>query len=250
MSGWGFLVKWFKRMGWIAEEKKAYNNMITNCHFHKKRPAVVACQMCGRPLCAKCADTNFINRPICRQCCTRQFIRQRRSAGVTALAALSIVSGVFLCARVATPFPMLFVVWRAMSRELNFCGVPLNSTHAVINTAYLFVAGIFLIMAGIDLLRLREWARRGSIIFALVNLPVYVASTLLLIFWVLPVAYNTGIESVSVPSAIIGAVFCTAVAAAWSLAYLITLKRPSVRLEFGNMTRKGDPAPARQDAQA
>lgn len=244
------MVKWFKRMGWIAGEKKVYNNMITNCHFHEKRPAVVACQMCGRPLCTKCADTNFINRPICRPCCTRQFIRQRRSAAVTALGVLSIVSGVFLCVRVATPLPMLFVVWGALRPELNFCAVPMSSVHAIINTAYLFAAGIFLIMAGIDLLRLREWARRGSIIFALVNLPVYVASTLLLIFWVLPVAYKTGIESVSVPSAIVGAVFCTAVAAAWSLAYLITLKHPSVRLEFGGMTRKSGPAPARGDAKA
>ena len=190
--------------------------MITNCHFHKKRPAVVACQMCGRPLCTKCADTNYINRPICRPCCTRQFLRQRRNAGIVVLALVAFLIGA------AYLIVFLFLL-------LEPHGHPLQTWLA----PYEIATGMLSVMAvvcGIGLLRLKNWARVSMIVFAIAAivfqcyLGVYLAV-------LIP-------STVGVFYGFFGVVCGLTYILPWAVPYIVFLTRPLVKAQFGHTDEK------------
>jgi len=183
-----------------------------SCYFHRARPAVIACQMCGRPLCRKCADTNFMNRPICRPCCAQRFLRQRRSAGVVVLALVAFLIGA------AYLFVFLFLI-------LEPHGHPLQTWLA----PYEIATGMLSVMAvvcGIGLLRLKNWARVGMIVFAIAAivfqcyLSVYLA---VLVPSTGGVFYN-----------FFGVVCGLTYILPWAVPYIVFLTQPLVKAQFGH----------------
>lgn len=206
----------------------------TKCHFHPERDSVIICQNCGRPMCKECAYTNYWHRPICRPCCVRHFIEQRREGKITLLAICSIVTGLLLCAKAAIPAPALFLMWRIFVPHLAFGTV---AGYMIPGVVFLLASGIFLIVSGIDLLRLNDWARRWMVVYVPIAWAAWVVSAGVFFWWLVPAAQEATRTHFGMVEAGASMAIGTAVVAAWGLAYLCTFSQPLVKAQFGNVLK-------------
>lgn len=138
---------------------------VLGCAYHKHKPAMTVCALCGMPICQRCAQAGPSGFPICRPCCVEQGIKQKRSGDVTTLSILSIVFG-----GLALALAVLSLVSILSAARSSGAG---SSGWDFFYLAFWGVCGsvqLPLIASGIGMLSLRNWARTGSIVCAILIL--------------------------------------------------------------------------------
>jgi len=214
-----------------------YSVPPAKCAYHASRPAVAHCTICGRAVCRSCAQPDKKAKPICRPCALQTGVPQRRSTGVTILAALSIIMSALClwCVPVALLGSALFA-FKLDAERLIFG----YATYEKANVAFNVITSIFAFVFGIGLLRLRDWARKGTIILQIFMLAWSAATQALLFAWIIPAEKAAGIRTFPVEK---GLVWWAGSVSFYAL-YVVFFTRPIVKVQFGHQLKDWTPPSA------
>jgi hypothetical protein len=213
-----------------------YSVPPAKCSYHSSRPAAAHCTICGRSVCRSCAQPNKNAKPVCRPCALQTGVRQRRSAGVTILAILSIIGGAL--GLMCFPFAVLLSAI-ALPRTGEAAAIPGYATYGTASVVIMFAVCPFLLVFGIGLLRLRDWARKWMV-FTQWFIVLWVAAEIALQFiWLVPAMNAAGIRIDW-----LNYIISWAVTVALCALYIIFFTRPMVKVQFGHQVQNWTPASA------
>jgi hypothetical protein len=220
-----------------------YSVPPAKCGYHASRPAVAHCAICGRAVCRSCAQPDKKAKPICRPCALQTGVPQRRSRGITVLAVLNIVSGGLgiLCLPIAALWPG---GREAAHEAAAIAAIPGYAAYSMAGVAFSFAVAIACFVTGIGLLRLRDWARKGTIIIQITGLAWGAAGQMSNLLWIVPAKRAAGIAIRPMETDIISNAAMWAFAVAMSMLYIIFFTRPMVKVQFGRQLKNWTPPSA------
>lgn len=114
------------------------------------------------------------------------------------------------------------------------------ATYEKVTLIVAVVGSLLLVVFSFGLLGLRDWARKGLIIFQIVNLAEVGGSYCLAVYWLIPAEIAAGIRSDAYGCAI-GHLVIGAWRLAWLMLYLVVLTRPMIKVQFGHQLKEGAP---------
>lgn len=204
------------------------------CEYHGGRPAVAKCKVCGRNVCRYCAQVDGKGKPICRPCCVARGVRQKRSVGVTVLGILDIIGG----GTGVAYLPLVLLIWPVAQGSAGAeWAIPGYKAWNIAKTVLDFCISGALLVSGIWLLMLRDWARRVTVVLEVCTLIWMVMSAVPQFAWIIPARAGAGhpVSAFSVvTSDIIGVAVC--------VLYIVFFTRPMVKAQFGRQLKGWTPA--------
>ncbi len=219
-----------------------YATPPANCYYHSSRPAVTYCMACGRPTCRSCTQADPAGRPMCRPCCLQHGVKQRRSGGVTALAVLNIIFGAIGLFGLVNLIILLIMppVWMGRDYALMM-SIPGCKTYSMVGSILSVSMGVLSLACGIGLLRLRDWARKGSMIYAAIAVVTVVINAVLLLAWQIPAMEAAGVSSFQVDMMRVSGFTVPVLGLVYPVVLLALLTRPMIKVQFGYQMSSGAP---------
>ena len=219
-----------------------YATPPANCYYHSSRPAVTYCMACGRPTCRSCTQADPAGRPMCRPCCLQHGVKQRRSGGVTTLAVLNIIFGGLGLLSLFWLIILLIMPPAWMGRDYALImSIPGYRTYSMVGGIFGAGMGVFLLACGIGLLRLRDWARNGSMIYAAIAIVTVVISAVLFLAWQIPAMEAAGVSSFQVDMMRVSGFTGPVLGLVYPVVLLALLTRPMIKVQFGYRMSGGAP---------
>jgi hypothetical protein len=161
-----------------------------------------------------------------------------RPAPVTVFAVLCMVFGAIGLLGLAFSAVVLFLV-DLPEDPINAAmrNSPAYMTYLKISIPIQFAASVFLFVCGVGLLRLREWARKAAVgyaIFGLASALVNLGLSLAVVYWpaLRQMSGSRGSDQAVLFGTIIGSIFGLLLALAFPILLLVVMTRPSVRRAF------------------
>lgn len=179
---------------------------------------------------------------MCRPCCLQHGIKQRRSGGVTAIAVLNIILGSVGLLSVCTSVWLLLMPAFLATAEIKIMmSIPEYRVSVIIGAIATPVISFFLLMCGVGLLRLSDWARKGSIVYAIIVFVLTVVGVVFYFGWVYPAMETAGISPSRVITAKIGSAVGWLLGCGYAIVLLLLLTRPMIKVQFGHQIPSGAP---------
>jgi hypothetical protein len=182
------------------------------------------CRTCGTPLCAECAQPASAHRLACAKSLNPFSGGTRRRAGITIVAAVNFLAVILTLIMAVSVFDDIEVRWLA----------PVYLAGGLAVSA-LGVA------SGVGLLKRREWARKGAIIFAVLS---FLLARLLVTEFNLCAREPVFDRAAEFPKALMDGIILHVFAVLWRVPYIIYLTRPMVKAQFGHQVKGRTPASA------
>jgi len=179
---------------------------------------------------------------MCRPCCLQHGVKQRRSGGVTALAVLNIIFGGLGLLSLFNLIILLITPPTWMGRDYALMlSMPGYRTYIMVSGILQVGLGVLLLACGIGLLRLRDWARNGSMIYAAIAVVTVVINTVLLLAWQIPAMEAAGVSSFQVDAMRVSVFTGPVLGLVYPVVLLALLTRPMIKVQFGYQMSGGAP---------
>ncbi len=160
---------------------------------------------------------------------------------MTALAVLNIIFGAVGLFGLFRLIILLIMPPAWMGRDYALMmSIPGYKTYAMVGGILQVSMGVLLLACGIGLLRLRDWARKGSMIYAAIAV-VTVVITVLFLAWLIPAMEAAGVSSFQVDMMRVSGSTGPVLGLVYPVVLLALLTRPMIKVQFGYRMSSGAP---------
>ena len=160
---------------------------------------------------------------------------------MTALAVLNIIFGAVGLFGLFRLIILLIMPPAWMGRDYALMmSIPGYKTYAMVGGILQVSMGVLLLACGIGLLRLRDWARKGSMIYAAIAV-VTVVITVLFLAWLIPAMEAAGVSSFQVDMMRVSGFTGPVLGLVYPVVLLALLTRPMIKVQFGYRMSSGAP---------
>ena len=119
--------------------------------------------------------------------------------------------------------------------------IPGYKTYAMVGGILQVSMGVLLLACGIGLLRLRDWARNGSMIYAAITVATVVINVVLFLAWQIPAMEAAGVSSSEVNMMRVSGSTGPVLGLVYPVVLLALLTRPMIKVQFGYRMSSGAP---------
>jgi hypothetical protein len=161
---------------------------------------------------------------------------------VTILAVLNIIFGAFgLFSLFGLIIHLIMPRAWMSSHYASLMSVPGYKASILVSDILHVGMGVLLLACGIGLLRLRDWARKGSMAYAVIGIIVVVVSTALFFAWQMPAMEAAGVSVYQIGIMRASAFIWPVLGLGHPVVLLSLLTRPMIKVQFGHQISSGAP---------